>query len=864
MNRGFVGTLLALLVVTAPIGAVPLYAQSTAPDGDGAQLTALLALRAVSRTPVETRLTPTGFPRDVLARVAVEGRDPASRALAYLRTYRDLYRWTDPRSALGVRRVSSNRALRLDSVVLYQTYDGLPVHGGELVVHVAGNEVVGSVGAMLHDVSLDTHPTTTPSDAENVARRAVGFDSPKLLSATELVILDPSILSEREPATRLAWQVLLDDGSRVFVDAHTLEVLRATRLLADAWDFDMQTAEEESEATTSGCFFFSIDPTTADENHIFPAYAGDPDVAGLFNFAHASYDFYKQSFNRKGYDGNDSEHDMYVHAAMEDDDGNPTANAAYVTGCDLWEFSTSMVTQDVTTHEFTHGVIHATADLDQDAPAGALDESYSDIMAALHTNDWMLGEGTPAASPTTGWIRNCQFPPKGLDQFSERSLDEDDDFGRHANANFMNYAAFLLADGGVHQGTNVKVNGIGRSLVKWLYFNTMTILPSSADYADARFTTLLVAITSQNFTAAQLCSIRNAFGAVEVGLPDLDCDGKDDQLGDADLDGIPDAADNCVNTYNPGQKNLDGDTLGDACDLDDDNDLTPDATDNCPTVYNFMQEDKNLNGIGDACDPFIDKDTDGDGKVDYLDNCPAVPNPYQQDMDWDGKGDACDPDTDGDGFTDDNDNCQTVVNPNQADADGDFLGDACDKCPNDPDSLLKQNINYPPDGPAKVEPPSVPDTDGDGIPDACDPSNDTVILLIDGAPYTTRVAPKPDTRPHTVTVSGAPGGVITVPLQLCNGLCAGLTRRSGTMRLDFLGLDPQVIVAVRDDHGHAVAHARGTGRDTRTRLRFEQRGGRRYDVVFNLGPRFGGDARFTVVQTGRPAPKVAPPRVPVS
>jgi hypothetical protein len=53
--------------------------------------------------------------------------------------------------------------------------------------------------------------------------------------------------------------------------------------------------------------------------------------------------------------------------------------------------------------------------------------------------------------------------------------------------------------------------------------------------------------------------------------------------GDADLDGVPDASDNCPNDYNPEQLNSDtiafggGDTLGDACDLNDDGDgLTDD------------------------------------------------------------------------------------------------------------------------------------------------------------------------------------------------------------------------------------------------------------------------------------------------
>ena len=46
---------------------------------------------------------------------------------------------------------------------------------------------------------------------------------------------------------------------------------------------------------------------------------------------------------------------------------------------------------------------------------------------------------------------------------------------------------------------------------------------------------------------------------------------------DQDNDGIDDAFDNCPSIANEQQINTDDDTLGDACDLDDDNDGMPDT-----------------------------------------------------------------------------------------------------------------------------------------------------------------------------------------------------------------------------------------------------------------------------------------------
>ncbi|HEY2775823.1 MAG TPA: thrombospondin type 3 repeat-containing protein [Candidatus Binatia bacterium] len=74
--------------------------------------------------------------------------------------------------------------------------------------------------------------------------------------------------------------------------------------------------------------------------------------------------------------------------------------------------------------------------------------------------------------------------------------------------------------------------------------------------------------------------------------------------GDNDGDGVPDASDNCPSTSNPGQRNTDGDSFGDACDSDKDNDGVLNANDNCPLVANAdgQSADADSDGVGDACD----------------------------------------------------------------------------------------------------------------------------------------------------------------------------------------------------------------------------------------------------------------------
>jgi hypothetical protein len=131
---------------------------------------------------------------------------------------------------------------------------------------------------------------------------------------------------------------------------------------------------------------------------------------------------------------------------------------------------------------------------------------------------------------------------------------------------------------------------------------------------------------------------------------------------DTDGDGIYDFLDNCLNTVNADQSDIDNDTLGDACDNDKDGDgFTTDFDLN--DLNAFLSTDPDGDGVDSSGESHYENnvclkppgcnDNDPCITVCYVppqDNCPFIYNSDQNDLDNDNIGNVCDTDADGDGL----------------------------------------------------------------------------------------------------------------------------------------------------------------------------------------------------------------------
>jgi len=199
---------------------------------------------------------------------------------------------------------------------------------------------------------------------------------------------------------------------------------------------------------------------------------GDPAADEAYDGAGATYDLYKDIFNRNSIDDNGARLDSTVHYRVGYDNAFWNGQQmVYGDGDeDLPEadrlFNRFTIAIDVIGHELTHAVTQFTANLVYQGQPGALNESMSDVFGSLvkqrtlgHTAadaDWIIGEGLFTSRVNGAGIRNMKQPgtayndpvlgkdpqPAHMRDFVQTQADNG---GVHINSGIPNRAFYVTA-----------------------------------------------------------------------------------------------------------------------------------------------------------------------------------------------------------------------------------------------------------------------------------------------------------------------------------------------------------------------------------------------------------------------------------
>jgi len=506
-------------------------------------------LRALADLPpgVEYRLDEAGIPEEIrgLSKQRAS-EDPKLAAVFAVEELGPVFR-LGPEDRLEPRAVERDQ-LGQEHVRLQQVYRGLPVVGGELIVHLDGKAVRGINGRFVPDLRLEVVPALAEQQALARAIELVEQDGGRPEGVSEVL---PPVIYAREGEPRLAVPVLVyyDHETGPHVDIFYLDARSGAKLGVEprlfyakyrtVYNLNQKCIYTGSELP--GTFMFSEGGSSSDQS-----------AMGAYNGTGTTYDFYKNVFGRDSYDGQGGELRSSVHAQFSTGlFGCTKNNAAWIDsgsihqmaygdgdGSTLGDLAKSL---DVTAHELTHGVTSRTANLAYQNESGALNEGMSDILGRATSfwagqgdpsvkTDWTIGADVYTPNQSGDALRYMYDPKKdgqSADYYPERNYASgcspsasNDYCGVHTNSGIANLAAFLLSYGGTHPRgkTSVNVPGIGVVKMRAIFFRALTVyMTSSTDFQGARNATASAAADLYGGTCTpEWKSVQMAWDAVGV------------------------------------------------------------------------------------------------------------------------------------------------------------------------------------------------------------------------------------------------------------------------------------------------------------------------------------------------------------
>jgi Zn-dependent metalloprotease len=459
---------------------------------------------------------------------------------------------------------------------LSQFHEGLPVFGGEIARQMDGRAIVSVTGRLYEALDVEVNASITADRANQLAVVAAGPGA-NVHGETTLGILPV------ENGYRLVYRMRVLSAWEIrdlYVDADTGAILLSingihTQKAVGQGNGIAGTLRKMSTNQTSTTFqavdklrpaeaFTLAFPGTVSRLNLFlnTLVLFNSDVAtdsdnvwtdGPTVDAHVFqgwvYDYYFKRFNRNGMDGRDVEVDSIVHplARSEANRQPPNVVGTYINNAfyccegllvfgdgDGRVFTFLAGAFDVVAHEWTHGVTDFTSNLIYRDESGALNEAFSDIMAASmefyyypagpdrDQSDWLIAEDVFLSSP--GYLRSLSNPlAKGHpDHYSLRRFigTTTDDGGVHFNLTIATHAFYLAVAGGRNRVSGINVPGIGFSNIERMeriFYRAFTqLMGPNSQFSDARRATLQAATDLYGGGSNERAQVELAWTAVGV------------------------------------------------------------------------------------------------------------------------------------------------------------------------------------------------------------------------------------------------------------------------------------------------------------------------------------------------------------
>ncbi|MDO6630967.1 M4 family metallopeptidase [Bacillus thuringiensis] len=256
----------------------------------------------------------------------------------------------------------------------------------------------------------------------------------------------------------------------------------------------------------------------------------DPKAVSAHFLATKVYDFYKEKYKRNSFDNKGNKVVSVVHAwdsgGTNDPENWENAFSTNINNISMLLYGDPMVKAfDIAGHEFTHAVTSSESNLEFSGESGAINEALSDIMGTAIEKYINNGEFNWTIGEQTGSIfRNMKNPTAinfsdGLpypDDYSKyNDLNGEDYGGVHFNSSIINKVAYLIAQGGTHNGVNV--NGIGEDkMFDIFYYANTDELNMTSNFSELKVACLKVATNKYGTNSIEVQAVQNAFDAAKI------------------------------------------------------------------------------------------------------------------------------------------------------------------------------------------------------------------------------------------------------------------------------------------------------------------------------------------------------------